>query len=256
MSWRPRAISSSARTAPICISIRTCCPPGWRQARQWVHVGGISLACEPLAACLPGLAGQLKAAGVRISYDPNFRRPPMDAAAYAPMLERLCRLADLIKVSDEDLRGLFPDARPESGLARIRARNSRALLLHSRGAAGARLILPDGQRQAASPTIALVDSVGAGDARDRGHAGQPDAEASGGASAAPGLGRGRRRRGLHARQRECAIARGAGGRRQAAYTAAARSEAVVQPQDLTQGKALAGAAPAVDAETGGGAGMA
>lgn len=143
-------------------------PAGWEQSLQWAHFGGISLAREPLAARLLGLAERLKAAGVRISYDPNFRRPPMDAAAYEPMLERMCRLADLIKVSDEDLLGLFDGVTPELCLARIRALNPLALLLHSRGAAGARLLLPDGLWQAAVPPITLVDSVGAGDAATAG----------------------------------------------------------------------------------------
>ncbi len=43
--------------------------------------------------------------GVRISYDPNYRMS-MDPR-YDRTLERTCRLADVIKVSDEDLRGLF-----------------------------------------------------------------------------------------------------------------------------------------------------
>jgi fructokinase len=38
-----------------------------------VHFGGISLAREPLAGKLVALAQELKAAGVKISYDPNFR---------------------------------------------------------------------------------------------------------------------------------------------------------------------------------------
>src|SRR5438067_13025846 len=48
-------------------------PPGWVDACRWAHFGGISLAREPLAGKLVALAGQLKAAGVRLSYDPNFR---------------------------------------------------------------------------------------------------------------------------------------------------------------------------------------
>lgn len=137
-------------------------PAGWMDALQWAHFGGISLAREPLAARLVALAAALKAAGKTISYDPNFRAG-MDAR-YDATLERMCRLADVIKVSDEDLRGLFRDADWRTGLARLRAWNPRALLLLSRGAQGATLFHPRGAVTAAAPAIRLVDSVGAGDA--------------------------------------------------------------------------------------------
>ena len=48
-------------------------PPQWQRQAQWAHFGGISLARQPLADKLLDLAAELKAAGVSISYDPNFR---------------------------------------------------------------------------------------------------------------------------------------------------------------------------------------
>lgn len=137
-------------------------PPGWREAVQWAHFGGISLAREPLAGRLVALAGALKAAGKKISYDPNYR-VLMDHR-YDATLQRMCELADLIKVSDEDLRGLFRTPDAEAGLARLRALNPSALVMLTRGAKGASLYV-DGQAfHAVPPTVEVVDSIGAGDA--------------------------------------------------------------------------------------------
>ena len=81
-------------------------PAGWRQTAEWAHFGGISLAREPLAGRLVALAGELHAQGMRISYDPNYRN--LMQTGYRPVFEAMCRLADVIKLSDEDLAGLMP----------------------------------------------------------------------------------------------------------------------------------------------------
>lgn len=137
-------------------------PEGWMQAARWVHFCGISLAREPLAGKLLGLAGQLKLAGVKISYDPNFRAV-MDAR-YDSTLRTMAGLADLIKVSDEDLLGLFRSEDVDASFLRLRALNPAAAVLYTRGAAGASLHLGELAWQAVPPEIAVVDSVGAGDA--------------------------------------------------------------------------------------------
>jgi fructokinase len=85
-------------------------------------------------------------------------------ARYDDTLERMCRLADVIKVSDEDLRGLFRVADHTLGLAQIAAWNPDAWLLLTRGAAGATLYRGGQQWSAAPPKVAVVDTVGAGDA--------------------------------------------------------------------------------------------
>ncbi|MBI3345867.1 MAG: carbohydrate kinase [Burkholderiales bacterium] len=138
-------------------------PMGWTRALRWAHFGSLGLVREPLAGRLLALAEALKAEGRLISYDPNFRAPPMDSR-YDDTLEQMCRLADVIKVSDEDLRGLFrlPDHR--SGLAQIAAWNPGAWLLLTRGEAGATLYHGVEECTALPPRIDVVDTVGAGDA--------------------------------------------------------------------------------------------
>lgn len=137
-------------------------PAGWRGAVEWAHFGGISLAREPLASKLVALARELRAQGVRISYDPNFRSL-MDAR-YDATLATMTALADVVKVSDEDLRGLFRCADADAGFALLRAMNPQAMFLYTRGAEGAALHAGADVWQARPPPIGVVDTVGAGDA--------------------------------------------------------------------------------------------
>lgn len=137
-------------------------PAGWSQGLRWAHFGGISLTRQPLAERLVALAERLKRQGVAISYDPNYRTL-MDAS-YAPTLRRMAALADVIKVSDDDLRGLFPGVPLDDALRQLRAMSPSALCLFTRGGSGASL-LRDAQRcDALAPRVEVVDTVGAGDA--------------------------------------------------------------------------------------------
>jgi fructokinase len=137
-------------------------PAGWRAACRWVHFGGISLAREPLAGKLVALADSLKAAGVRISYDPNFRAN-MDAR-YDATLRRMTALADVIKVSDEDLVGLLRTDDADAAFTTLRGWNPAASYLYTQGAAGAAFYTPMGAWTQAAPRVEVVDTVGAGDA--------------------------------------------------------------------------------------------
>jgi len=137
-------------------------PAGWADGVRWAHFGGISLAREPLASTLVALAHDLKARGVAISYDPNFRNL-MDAR-YTPTLENMAAISDVIKVSDDDLRGLFPGATLEEALARLRALNPAAICLLTRGGVGASLSRGGERCHAPAPSVPVIDTVGAGDA--------------------------------------------------------------------------------------------
>ena len=137
-------------------------PNKWDSELQWAHFGGISLARPRLAEKLIALAQQLKAQGIKISYDPNFRKL-MDAN-YDHTLQTMCALADVIKVSDDDLIGLFRSVDLDQHFQTLRDFNPEAVVLYTRGAAGASLHVGQQVWQAAPPQIAVVDTVGAGDA--------------------------------------------------------------------------------------------
>lgn len=137
-------------------------PDGWQSACRWAHFGGISLARRPLADKLVALAESLKADGVRISYDPNFRAI-MDAG-YDATLRRMTALADVVKVSEEDLAGLFRTDDVARALATLRSWNPAACYLYTRGADGAALYAGEQAWSVPAPRIAVADTVGAGDA--------------------------------------------------------------------------------------------
>lgn len=137
-------------------------PVGWSGEAHRAHFGGISLAREPLASRLVALAERLKGQGVAISYDPNFRN--LMAQGYEPTLRRMCALADVIKVSDDDLRGLFPGLELDAAMTRLRAFNPDALYLLTRGGGVAYLSRGDAACMARAPAVTVADTVGAGDA--------------------------------------------------------------------------------------------
>lgn len=137
-------------------------PGDWVQSVEWVHCGGISLAREPLSSRLIGLLEKAKAAGARVSFDPNFRN--VMTPAYDATLAHVARMADVIKVSDEDLRGLFRISDQTDALARLKALNPQAAIMLTLGADGAHLHAGKQMLRQASPRIEIVDTVGAGDA--------------------------------------------------------------------------------------------
>jgi len=138
-------------------------PQGWPQHAQWALFGGISLARPPLAVRLLQVAQQLKRQGVRLCYDPNFR-VLMDER-YDPTLRTMVGLADVIKVSDEDLHGLFRHHDVAAALATLQEWQPQALIMLTRGATGAELWQGGAcLARCVPPSLRVVDTVGAGDA--------------------------------------------------------------------------------------------
>ncbi len=125
--------------------------------------GGISLACEPGAEAYTELAER---SGERvIMVDPNIRPGFIeDDARYRERLARLFAVADVVKVSDEDLAWLEPGAESMAGQVAGLRHQGVGLVLVTRGGEGVEAFLPDGSRMhvPVSP-VEVVDTVGAGD---------------------------------------------------------------------------------------------
>ncbi|MEX3809038.1 carbohydrate kinase [Paraburkholderia sp. BR13439] len=137
-------------------------PAGWMNAVKWAHFGGISLARQPLGDTLAALAAELRSHGVKISFDPNYRN--LMEHGYEPTLRQMAALADLIKVSDEDLRMFFRTSDEAAALAQLRAMNPAATVLVTRGPDAAMLLDGAAVIEAKPPRVQVVDTVGAGDA--------------------------------------------------------------------------------------------
>ncbi len=138
-------------------------PVGWRIAAEIVHFGGISLMRKPLATKLLAEANAAKAAGKRIAFDPNFRSKA-NTPDYADTFRAIASMSTYIKVSDDDLLGLFPGLDPENGLIALRALAPSAQILLTRGAEGMTLFTSDKVFEQSAFTVQVVDTVGCGDA--------------------------------------------------------------------------------------------
>ena len=126
-----------------------------------VHTGSLALVKEPGAAVVEDF---LAAAGSRatISIDPNVRPLLVRPEVYRARLAHWCGLADVLRLSEDDLDLLLPGTPPEQACDTWHAAGARLVVI-TRGADGALASL-DGQRVTV-PAVAtqVVDTVGAGD---------------------------------------------------------------------------------------------
>ncbi|MFK7836791.1 MAG: carbohydrate kinase [Sulfitobacter sp.] len=129
-----------------------------------LYFGGISLACEPGArtyAALLEREGKTRA----VMMDPNIRPQFIqDIDKYRARLDKMMGLADIIKVSDEDLNWMVPD--PISLKEKVGVVLSRgpSVVILTRGGEGATGFLRDGTEVAVpARRVQIVDTVGAGD---------------------------------------------------------------------------------------------
>lgn len=130
-----------------------------------VHTGSIAAvaATEPPDALRALLAAARGSA--TITYDPNLRPTSMGSPAEVrDDVERLVALADVVKVSDEDLAWLYPDCDPAATIRRWVTDHMLALGIITRGGHGPLAVLPVGECvDVSAPTVTVVDTVGAGD---------------------------------------------------------------------------------------------
>ncbi len=127
-----------------------------------LHFGSYSLAVEPVAEAFAALA---KAESDRfISLDPNIRptiEPDMDV--WRARLDALWPLADLVKISAEDLELLRPGASAESFAADAIGRGVRLVVVTGGGEAANAWTASGLVATAEPPQVTVIDTVGAGD---------------------------------------------------------------------------------------------
>ncbi|QSF59458.1 carbohydrate kinase [Nocardioides sp. zg-1228] len=128
-----------------------------------VHVGSIATVLEPGADTVLTTFRAHRGRAL-LSLDPN-ARPAItpDRTGPAARVEELVALADVVKVSDEDLAWLQPGAGPVATAARWAAAGP-GLVVVTRGGAGAIAVRPDGTTlEVPGVPVAVADTVGAGD---------------------------------------------------------------------------------------------
>jgi fructokinase len=101
---------------------------------------------------------------VLVLADPNCRPAAIDdPVAYRARLTGILRRADVVKVSEEDLAWLSPGL-PWSEAADALQAAGPAVVLVTRGADGASVLLRDDRHTIPAPPVRVVDTIGAGDA--------------------------------------------------------------------------------------------
>ena len=129
------------------------------------HVGSCALIPRADQDAWLAIVKAAKRRGACISIDPNCR-PSMtpDPAAYRQGIARFFALADLIKLSDEDLSYLHPDW-ADDALDQFVAQYRPPLVVMTRGPEGVTAITRSGNRGSAPAVLPgiMADTVGAGD---------------------------------------------------------------------------------------------
>lgn len=127
-----------------------------------VHTGSIATVLPPGNKCVLGLIEAARPHAT-ISYDPNCRpNISPDAAAVREEAERFVAVSDIVKASDEDLRWLYPDRTLEESIAAWLNLGPGIVAL-TRGASGSVILSRSGRIELPGETIAVADTVGAGD---------------------------------------------------------------------------------------------
>ena len=127
-----------------------------------VHTGSLALAIAPGAALITDYLRRMRPTAT-ISIDPNARPGMVDAATYRELFPLWTTIADIIKVSDDDLAHVYPNADETRLRAAWHAAGVR-LVVVTRGASGATVSLNGETRDVASRPIRVADTIGAGDA--------------------------------------------------------------------------------------------
>ena len=129
------------------------------------HIGSLALAGGTDSDDWEAASRRCKDKGIAVSLDPNVRAALVsEPDVYRARLARIMQLADIIKLSDEDLMWIYEGQSEQGALDQLVQDSKASVLVLTRGEKGAS-VFHDGQwhDRAAAPVEGLKDTVGAGD---------------------------------------------------------------------------------------------
>jgi fructokinase len=130
-----------------------------------VHSGSLALALQPSGDAIERLLARARPMATT-SIDPNLRTLLIPAERYRAAIDRWAGLADIVRLSSDDLDHLWPGVSVEQAAARLHERGA-VLVVVTLGGDGvfASLRSAGGHAEVRLPPapVALVDTVGAGD---------------------------------------------------------------------------------------------
>lgn len=130
-----------------------------------VHTGSLALALAPSGARIESLLNRARAA-CTVSIDPNLRTGLVPVTAYRDAIDRWASIADIVKLSADDLAALWPGVGSAEAATRLHGKGA-ALVVVTDGGRGsfASLRSDRGSATVEIPAVAtaVADTVGAGD---------------------------------------------------------------------------------------------
>jgi fructokinase len=128
------------------------------------HFGGVTLTDEPARGTTLYAARKAKELGLTISYDPNFRPPLWKSGAKEILLEGL-KLADIVKLSDDECRLLSGKDDIAQGTEFLMKTYGTKLIFVTLGSKGSAARFGDDFiKQKTFEKVKTIDTTGAGDA--------------------------------------------------------------------------------------------
>ena len=152
-----RAGSAASTLAPGAFA------PALLDGAAYLHLTGITPALSPECAEFATWAASVaREAGVRVSFDVNYRAKLWDADAARAATEALLPHVDLLFVGDEEAAALWGES-DDALLDRLAAAGPREVVL-KQGARGCTAVVDGVRLQAPGFAVRQVDPIGAGDA--------------------------------------------------------------------------------------------
>lgn len=134
-------------------------------ANEWLHVCSIALSAEPSRSTTFAAMERIKLAGGRVSFDPNIRADLwQDPELLHACLDRALRLANVVKLSEEELALISGRDDLVEGITALTQRYQPELLLVTQGKAGVLTAFQQQLTHFSAQPVVSVDTTGAGDA--------------------------------------------------------------------------------------------
>ncbi|MET8030966.1 carbohydrate kinase family protein [Streptomyces avermitilis] len=134
-------------------------PPG--RTAACLHTGSLALTSQPGGTRIEDHLAKARE-HVTVSIDPNVRPLLVPPAAYRERLPHWCALADILRLSEDDLALLLPGVSPEEACDTWHAAGARLVVI-TLGGRGALASLDGHRVTVPTPAVNVVDTVGAGD---------------------------------------------------------------------------------------------
>ena len=138
--------------------------PGF-QAEEWLHCCSIALSREPSRTTTLEAMARIRRAGGKVCFDPNIREDfwPNEQTLRDTLAQALT-LADVIKLSEDELQFISGSHQLEQGIARVVEAYQPELLVITRGKEGVTAFYQGNLSYHEAKPVVSVDTTGAGDA--------------------------------------------------------------------------------------------